>query len=578
MIDELLAEATRFLFFTGKGGVGKTTLASAVSVALADAGHRVLLISTDPASNLDEVLETSLGSEARPVSSAPNLWAMNIDPEAAAADYRERIVGPYRGVLPDSAVAQIEEQLSGACTTEIASFNEFTRFLGESSASEGYDHVVLDTAPTGHTLRLLDLPAAWNDFIASNQTGSSCLGPMSGLVAQKAVYARAVATLTDATATTLILVARADRNSLAEADRAGRELRSSGIAHQQLVVNAVFHAANPDDLVAAALQAEAEEALAEMPESLASLPSERIKFQPTEAVGLQRLRTLTKPTDTIAPPRVDPDPVPAFRSLDEFVADISQRGSGVVMTMGKGGVGKTTVAIDVAQRLARQGHEVLLATTDPADHITGRVADLPANLEIRAIDPKRETHRHVQQVLKTTGKNLDADARALLEEELRSPCIEEIAVFTAFAKLVATGSSKYVVLDTAPTGHTLLLLDTTEAYHREVERNVANLDPEVRDLLPRLRDPDHTKVLLVTLPEATPVHEAMALRKDLQRAGIQPHGWIINRSLHGSETRDPVLKAKQAQEKTYLREVAEQAECPVALIPLRVRSILANAG
>ncbi len=573
MIDGLLHQATRFLFFTGKGGVGKTTLASAVSVALADAGLRTLLISTDPASNLDEVLETVLGNEPRPVPQVPNLSAMNIDPDAAAAAYRERIVAPYRGVLPSTAISRIEEQLSGACTTEIASFNEFTRLVGDAEAIEEYDHVVLDTAPTGHTLRLLDLPAAWNDFIAENRSGSSCLGPLSGLADQKAVYERAVATLTNSGQTTLVLVARADRNSLAEADRAGQELRASGMTHQQVVINAVFCAANPNDPAAAALHSEAEEALTRMPEPLASLPRHQISFRPAGGVGVQRLRALLNPNDPIKAPSRNPTDIPKFPALEELIEKLDQRRSGVIMTMGKGGVGKTTVAIDIARQLAGRGHQVLLATTDPADHVTGQVPDRPPNLEIRAIRPKEETQRHVQHVLETAGKNLDAEARALLEEELRSPCIEEIAVFAAFARLVAAGGSKHVVLDTAPTGHTVLLLDTTEAYHREVERNADHLAPEVLNLLPRLRDPEYTKVLLVTLPEATPVHEAFALRDDLQRAGIQPYGWIINRSLNGIPTQDPLLQAKQIMEVPYLQEVANQALAHTALIPLRTKSV-----
>lgn len=570
MIQPLIEAATRFLFFTGKGGVGKTSLASAVSVTLADAGRRVLLISTDPASNLDEVLETSLGSEPTQVLSVPNLWAMNIDPNAAALAYRERIVAPYRGVLPDAAVARIEEQLSGACTTEIASFNEFTRIIGDQAAVAAYDHVVLDTAPTGHTLRLLDLPAAWNDFIASNETGSSCLGPMSGLVEQKATYEQAVATLSDANRTTLVLVARADASSLTEADRAGRELKAAGLANQQLVINAVFRAADSGDAVATQLQHDAEKALTNMPKPLSRLPRCEIPFHPTGAIGVRRLRELAHPITEIESLAPNNTTLPKFQSLDDLVGEISKAGSGVVMTMGKGGVGKTTVAINLARKLAQGAPPVLLATTDPADHISDQQSNIPPNLTIQAINPKLETENHVRHVLETTGEKLDSEGRALLEEELRSPCIEEIAVFTAFARLVAAGAAQFVVLDTAPTGHTLLLLDTTEAYHREVERNAGNLSPEVRELLPRLRDSDYTKILLVTLPEATPVHEARGLCKDLQRAGITPYNWIINRSLQPVETTDAFLCAKRTDEHRYLQEVCQSVESKPVLLPLEL--------
>lgn len=570
MIQDLIDADARFLFFTGKGGVGKTSLACAASVAMADAGRKVLLISTDPASNLNEVLETELGAEPRAIPLVPNLFAMNIDPNAAALAYRERIVGPYRGVLPDSAVARIEEQLSGACTTEIASFNEFSRLIGDETAVAGYDRVVLDTAPTGHALRLLNLPAAWSDFIATNESGSSCLGPLAGLKDQKANYDRALNALKDASLTSLILVARADAGSLAEAARAGSELLDAGIRRQSLVINAIFKARDESDAVAMQLQEESNSTLNNIPSGLKPLPQMQIPFRPTGAVGINRLRALIDPgfEDAEAPISenlAEPGPFPKLR---ELVNEIAAAGNGVVMTMGKGGVGKTSVAAQVAFQLAELGEPILLATTDPADHLTGRFSNIPNNLTIAAIDPKHETERHVQHVLETTGANLDAEARALLVEELKSPCIEEIAVFAAFAKIVAKGETQFVVLDTAPTGHTLLLLDTTEAYHREVARGGGNLSNEVQQLLPRLRDPEFTRILVVALPEATPVHEAASLQTDLRRAGIEPYAWIVNRSLATTSTTDPQLAAKRRNERPYIAEIETQLARRIALIPI----------
>lgn len=569
MFKQDLQHLERFLFFTGKGGVGKTSLACATSVALADAGRRVLLISTDPASNLDEVLETKLAGEPREVNGVPGLAAMNIDPNEAAAAYRERIVGPYRGVLPDAAVANIEEQLSGACTTEIASFNEFSRIIGDEEAVRCYDHVVLDTAPTGHTLRLLNLPAAWSDFIATSQGGTSCLGPLAGLNDQKAVYDRAVKTLKDPRETGLVLVARPDRASLDEAARAGHELRSLGLTNQRLMVNAVFQASRPEDTLASALEAANRQALTNLPEELVELPISHIPFRPSGAVGLEKIRGILS-ADTGEGGADDfPDETEAtsVEALDRLVATLGEDGKGVVMTMGKGGVGKTTVAIEVARKLAESGHSVYLATTDPANHVTSHFKEVPSNLTVEAIDPKKETERHVAQVLATTGSTLDAEARALLEEELRSPCIEEIAVFTAFARVVAKGADQWVILDTAPTGHTLLLLDTTEAYHREVSRNTSDISEDVRQLLPRLRDPAFTKVLVVTLAEATPVHEAAFLQEDLRRAGIEPWAWVINQSFQGLASSDPLLRAKQHYERPFLHEVLSQLSHRTALIP-----------
>lgn len=568
-IQSFLQSPNRFLFFTGKGGVGKTSLACAVSVALADSGKKVLLVSTDPASNLGEVLETSLGAEPRPINGVPNLSALNIDPQEAASAYRERIVGPIRGMLPDEAVASIEEQLSGACTTEIASFNEFSRLIGDPEAVESYEHVVLDTAPTGHTLRLLNLPAAWDDFIATNTTGSSCLGPLSGLKDQRENYAGAVETLTDGNLTSLVLVARGDVASLAEAARASRELRDQGLHNQTLVINALFKASAPDDALASALEASEAQALASLPESLKDLPVIEIPFRPTGTNGIQHLRGLLidAPPDAVGPRAGEAVPSVALASLNELVEPLAEKGRGVLMTMGKGGVGKTSIAVAIARQLADAGAPVLLATTDPADHVSGQFETLPPNLEVKAIDPKAETEAHVARVLQEAGTDLDRDARALLEEELRSPCIEEIAVFSAFAEVIAQGEERVVVVDTAPTGHTLLLLDTTEAYHREVARNANKLSEAVVALLPRLRDPEFTKILIVTLPEATPVHEAAFLQEDLRRAGMEPYAWIINRSLNESGSVDPLLVAKRSAEVPFLLEVSDQLAQRTALIP-----------
>ena len=245
-----LGTATRFLFFTGKGGVGKTSLACAMAVALADRGRRVLLVSTDPASNLDEVLGCKLGGQPTRVPLANGLMALNIDPAAAARAYRERLVGPYRGKLPDAIVRSMEEQLSGACTMEIAAFDEFSRLLGQPEATVDFDHVIFDTAPTGHTLRLMTLPTAWAGFLDANTTGNSCLGPLAGLEKQRGVYEAAVASLSDGGRTTLILVSRAQKAALGEAERTSGELAAIGVRNQRLILNGVFHAAGDDAMAA----------------------------------------------------------------------------------------------------------------------------------------------------------------------------------------------------------------------------------------------------------------------------------------------------------------------------------------
>lgn len=611
-MNALLDKASRFLFFTGKGGVGKTSMSCAVAVGLAGRGKRVLLISTDPASNLHEVLKTDLASTPVPVNGVPGLDAMNINPMVAAEEYRERMVGPYRGVLPDEAVQQMEEQLSGACTVEIAGFNEFSKFIGDEKVINEYDHVVLDTAPTGHTLRLLNLPSAWNDFIATNETGSSCLGPVSGLTAQKKLYEQVVAALKNPTQTLLMLVARAEPMSLAEAARASAELAELGLTNQHLILNGVFscragtvenvgapsadlasrpatagrsenHSSPTSDPVAHAFSRKSKDAIDNMPDvftgrarspsapqdgrigdsSLPPIDQTLVPFRPHGVMGIEALKAVaggeSDPAWLDAPDALVealPDALKNLQEWNTLFEALEEQRHGVIMTMGKGGVGKTVMASAIAAELARRGHSVLLSTTDPAAHVSAAIGEGLPNLRVERIDPKAETKSYCEGVLeKNRGKLSEADLE-LLAEELRSPCIEEIAVFQAFARTVGKGAEQFIVLDTAPTGHTLLLLDSTEAYHREVAKSADDLPEEVKELLPRIRDPQFTKVLIVALPEATPTHEAQDLQRDLRRAGIDPFGWIINRSFAISGTTDPVLCAKGLHETEYIKEIA----------------------
>jgi len=570
-IPHYLDGATRHLFFTGKGGVGKTSLACATAVALAGRGMRVLLVSTDPASNLDEVLGVKLGSRPTRIDAVPGLSAMNIDPEEAARQYREKMVAPYRGVLPDAAVASITEQLSGACTVEIAAFDEFSKLLGDPVATSGYDHVCLDTAPTGHTLRLLQLPAAWADFLANNAGGTSCLGPLSGLQAQRELYAATLKALADPSRTSLILVSRLERASLAEAERTRAELSSLGISNQIIALNGVFRPNGTADPVARALESRGQAALSSMPLGLGSLPRMEIPLLPFELIGFDALRALLngrhpvpEASDAKADIQIDVDTAP---SLAATVRQIAQSRRGVVMTMGKGGVGKTTLACAIAAELARLGHKVHLTTTDPAAHVDSAIGEGMSGLTVSRIDPGRETRAYQAEVMSTAGKGLDEQGRKLLEEELRSPCTEEIAVFRAFAQKVDDAKDGFVVLDTAPTGHTLLLLDATEAYHRQVLRNQGELPESVRQLLPRLRDPGYTKIFIVALPEATPIHEAAKLQGDLARAGIKPHAWVVNQSLTPLRLTDPVLRSKRRNEEKHIREIREQHASRVVLVP-----------
>jgi arsenite-transporting ATPase len=570
---------TRYLFFTGKGGVGKTSLSCATGLALAEAGKKVLIVSTDPASNLDEVLGVGLSQSPTAIPDATGLFALNIDPEAAAHAYRERMVSPYRGILPAAAIQSMEEQFSGACTVEIAAFDEFSKLLGDPAATAAFDHVIFDTAPTGHTLRLLTLPTAWNEFIDSSTGGASCLGPLAGLEKQKALYAATVARLANPDETTVILVSRPEAASLREAERTRGELSELGVVNLHLAINGLFTSSGAGDVIAEAMALRAGNALAAMPVSLAQLPGTTIPFLPRGTVGLDALRLMAHPG--IAPDVSSSQGIASTElpdGLASLVDDIAKAGHGVIMTMGKGGVGKTTVAAAIALALAKRGGKVVLSTTDPAAHVAAAIDGVVPGLTVTRIDPEKEVADYSREVLEKAGKSLNASGRAMLEEDLRSPCTEEIAVFRAFARTVDEGKDGFVVLDTAPTGHTILLLDAAEAYHREVMRTQGDMPEAVRQLLPRLRDKAFTHVLIVTLPEATPVHEAERLQGDLARAGIEPEAWVINQSLLASGTHDPLLCQRGIYEIPFIRRVVDSPGKKSALIPWLAEAPIGEHG
>jgi arsenite-transporting ATPase len=565
-----LQNAPQFLFFTGKGGVGKTSLACATAIKLADAKKRVLLVSTDPASNVGQVFGITIGNHITPVDKVANLFALEIDPQAAAQVYRDRIVGPVRGVLPATVVRSIEEQLSGACTTEIAAFDEFTGLLTDAHILRSYDHIIFDTAPTGHTIRMLQLPGAWSGFLEEGKGDASCLGPLAGLEKQREQYHAAVEALSDPDRTRMILVTRAQSASLREAARTHEELATIGFRKQYLVINGVL----PEreligDALALAVWKREQAAIEAMPEILQQLECDSIPLQPFNLVGLDALRTLlstdvTKHHD-IAPSIAEVFLLPNLASLiDGLAAD----GHGLIMTMGKGGVGKTTVAAALAVELATRGYPVHLTTSDPAAHLTETLAGSLEHLKVSRIDPHAETERYRDEVMATKGKNLDAQGRALLEEDLRSPCTEEIAVFQAFSRIIREANKKFVVMDTAPTGHTLLLLDATGSYDREIKRQMATTGLHFTTPMMQLQDPKQTKIIIVTLAETTPVLEAADLQSDLRRAGIEPWAWVVNNSLAMINVSSDLLRQRAVNEIKQIKEVSTKYATRWAAIPL----------
>ena len=565
-----LKDIPPFIFFTGKGGVGKTSLACATAVWLADQGKRTLLVSTDPASNVGQVFSQTIGHRITDISTVENLAAMEVDPMAAAQAYRDRVLDPVRGLMPADVVSSIEEQLSGSCTTEIAAFDEFTGLLTNHELREKYDHIVFDTAPTGHTIRMLELPGAWSGYLEANPDAAANLGPLVGLEKQQHQYSDAVKALSDAALTRLVLVARAQASTLKEVSHTHDELSAIGLQHQHLAINGVLPPfAGANDPLAQSILAREEKALQAMPDNLANLPRSQLYLKPFNLVGLEALRELF--TQSKAAPAL---PATTLNVLDlpklsSLVDELSQTGNGLVMTMGKGGVGKTTIAASVAVSLAKRGHKVHLTTSDPAAHLSYTLDGSLPNLQVSRIDPKVETERYRRFVLENQGKGLDAEGLAVLEEDLRSPCTEEIAVFQAFSRIIKEADDHFVIMDTAPTGHTLLLLDATGAYHREMVRQMGQTHDNLLTPMMLLQDPEKTKVIIVTLAETTPVLEAANLQQDLRRAEIEPWAWVINSSLAAAKPSSPFLVTRASRELPLINDVTEQFAERIALTPLQ---------
>ena len=552
---------TKYLFFTGKGGVGKTSTACAIAVALADKGKRIMLISTDPASNLQDVFHTELDNKGVPIKEVPNLVVANFEPEKAAAEYRESVIGPYRGKLPEVVLENMEEQLSGSCTVEIAAFNEFSSFITDKKAAEEYHHIIFDTAPTGHTLRMLQLPSAWSNFISENTHGASCLGQLSGLEDKKEIYKNAVENLSDGEKTTLILVSRPEVAALKEAERASIELQDIGVNNQILVVNGMLQ--GHDDELSTAIYTKQKAALGNMPEGLKSIRTFEIPLRPYNVTGIENVRAFFK-NDDIKHSNVVLD-VENIPYLKDVIQDVYESNKKVIFTMGKGGVGKTTIAASIALELAKKGKKVHLTTTDPAAHLKF-VLEEGYGITISSIDEKKELEKYKEEVLSKARETMNDDDIAYIEEDLRSPCTQEIAVFRAFAEIVERSENEVVVIDTAPTGHTLLLLDSTQSYHKEIARSRGDIPESVKKLLPKLRNEQETEVIIITHAETTPVYEAMRLEEDLNRADIYVKWWVINSSFYATHTTNDILKVKASNEIEWMNKVNEVSKGNFAVV------------
>ncbi|MEX2565595.1 MAG: ArsA-related P-loop ATPase, partial [Cyclobacteriaceae bacterium] len=460
----------------------------------------------------------------------------------------------------------MKEELSGACTTEIASFDEFSRFISGENEGNKFDVIIFDTAPTGHTLRLLELPAAWASFSEENPDGASCLGPTSALKSSQERYNKVVATLRDASQTTFYLVARAEQSSLKEASRTREELKELGLNNQKLLINGLFKPLDPSDGFALKMEEMAQKQLKSLPKNLQDLAPQQYPLLPYNILGIEKLRSLfdSKLQEKVVKENLSQKITfaPSLNGIDQLVEDLTKnQDHGLIMTMGKGGVGKTITASALAIMIARKGFEVHLTTTDPAAHIQDfidQLGELPSTLTIDRIDPKTETQRYTEKVLAQKGTKLDEQGKKLLQEDLKSPCTEEVAVFHAFSRAIHQAKRKFVVIDTAPTGHTLLLLDTAGSYHREVMRHTSMNPEKIKTPYMTLQDGELAKIILISLPETTPMREAAALQEDLKRAGITPYAWVVNQSLSMVESiKDPLLKSRAMAEGEVIAAISE---------------------
>lgn len=432
---------TKYLFFTGKGGVGKTSVACATAVYLADKGKSVMLVSTDPASNLQDVFDTELDNKGVRIKDVPNLVVANFDPLKAAEEYRESVIAPYRGKLPQVIIDNMEEQLSGSCTVEIAAFNEFTNFITDKTVSDKFDNIIFDTAPTGHTIRMLQLPSAWSNFIKDNTHGASCLGQLAGLEDKKEMYKKAVQTLADGEKTTLILVARPDKSPLVEVERASNELRDLQIKNQLLIINGVLKVEN--DKLSEGIFSKQQGALKNIPKGLSDLGIFTISLRPYNVTGIKNLRLFFN--SDIVNISSNILKVKSLGKLNDVIEDLYKENKKVIFTMGKGGVGKTTIAATIALGLSKKGKKVHLTTTDPAAHLK-LVLDQSCGITLSHIDEKEELKKYQEEVLSKARENMSEEDIEYIEEDLRSPCTQEIAVFRAFAEIVKKCEDEVVVI------------------------------------------------------------------------------------------------------------------------------------
>lgn len=608
------AKKTRFYFFSGKGGVGKTTMACASAVYYADQGLRTLIVTTDPASNLADTFEQSIGSSVVPIRDVPNLFAMELDPDKATEEYRERTLAPIRGILPQESLAVIEEQLNSPCTSEVAAFECFTDFL----QSPDYDIVIFDTAPTGHTLRLIQLPVEWSGVIENaskdGSAGQTCVGPATALAESKLKFDRAISAMRNPEESTFIFVLHPEATSIYETRRSVAELEKLGINSQEIIVNAVYPVSACDNPFMVRRYTKQQEFMKIIKESF-RLPGRVVELEAGEVKGIAALKNMGeklfatpvrlkdyKPlrmksgggSDATRYPSIDP-------RISRLLAPCNSHRR-TIFFAGKGGVGKTSVAAATGLWIGRQGYKTLLVTTDPASHLAQvfgqEITDEPRlisgekNLWVAHIDPPKAAREYKERVLAEVRPKYDEKRVMAIAEELESPCTEEMATFEKFIEFATRTDFEVIIFDTAPTGHTLRLLKLPVSWNKQLEIKIFTTTESEADKITKshfqevidmMQDKDKTTFSFVMYPESTPIEEASRAMDDLAGIGVKTGLVVANMVLPESILTNDYLKQRRAMQDKYLEEMERRFDAPMVQLPLLVDDLmgkdrLAQAG
>jgi len=576
---------TRYIFFSGKGGVGKTTMACATAIHYATKGKKTLIVTTDPASNLADVFEREIGHKITPIKGVPNLSAMEIDPDEATREYKERIIGPFREVMPEDVIVSMEENLSGPCTTEMASFDRFIDFM----ETDEYDVIVFDTAPTGHTIRLLELPVDWSKHIEESAKGSgqTCLGPVQSIQGSKEKYDRATALLRNPDRTTFIFVMRPEELSLYETLRAAKELETIGIKSGDLIINGIL----PEEVCEMEFfrrKWERQQEIMKETEKAVEKPKRYMLLRDSEVKGVNPLKGVAEELFNGKRPEhshagaVPEEPGFTIEKPDIDSLWLPQEGTKALFFTGKGGVGKTTISCIAAVYASQKGFKTLLITTDPAAHI-GEVLDVKVgsepveiapNLHAVMVDQETAFREYKKGILDDARGKYSEDMLATMEEELNSPCTEEMAAFDKFVQFIEGREYDVVVFDTAPTGHTLRLLDLPFDYAKQVEMMVCGDEAKeaaqnrFREIINILRDGERTIFNLVLYPESTPIMESYRAMLDLKEAGIETQLVVANMILPEEVCVNDFFRNRRAMQMKYLEEIRDRFNLPILIFPL----------